>query len=210
MDYSYCPIGSLRKDAQRIAAVGLRIALNGIRLNQSRQEQMQYEEAKKTADDALTAWNEHIRDCEICRNARSALEPGEIEAEFVPVATLLLVDDNPALLELLVGMLQRNYKIAGALGNGAAVVEHAAALSPDLIILDISLEDVNGFEVARGLKKAGCPAKIIFLTLHEDMEFCDAAFDLGASGYVFKSRLSADLENAITLVLGGGHFRSTR
>jgi CheY-like chemotaxis protein len=208
MDYSYCPTGSLLKDAQRIAAVGLRIALDGIRFNRSWQEQMRYDEAKKTADETLTAWDEHIRDCAICRNARSGLEPAEIVAEFAPVPALLLVDDNPALLELLVGMLQQRYKIAGALGNGAEVVEHAAALSPDLIILDISLEDVNGFEVARRLKKAGCPAKIIFLTLHEDKDFCDAAFDLGASGYVFKSRLSTDLENAITIVLGGGYFRS--
>jgi DNA-binding NarL/FixJ family response regulator len=118
------------------------------------------------------------------------------------------VDDNPALLELLVGMLRQKYTIAAALSNGAAVVDQAAALNPDLIILDISLGDVSGFEVARRLKRAGCPAKVIFLTLHEDLDFAGAAFGLGASGYVFKSRLSTDLENAIDTVLSGGHFSS--
>jgi DNA-binding NarL/FixJ family response regulator len=92
--------------------------------------------------------------------------------------------------------------------HGAAVVEQAAILLPDLIILDISLGDLSGFEVARRLKKAGCPAKIIFLSLHQDMDFVGAAFGMGASGYVFKSRLSTDLENAIEVVLSGGHFSS--
>jgi DNA-binding NarL/FixJ family response regulator len=132
----------------------------------------------------------------------------DLEREIVPSPTLLLVDDNPALLEILVGMLEQTYKIAGALSNGASVVEQAAALSPDLIILDVCLGNVNGFEVARDLTKAHCSAKIIFLTLCEDADFVDAAFDLGASGYVFKSRLSADLKNAINTVLSGGRFRS--
>jgi DNA-binding NarL/FixJ family response regulator len=62
--------------------------------------------------------------------------------------------------------------------------------------------------VTRRLKNAGCPAKVIFLTLHEDMDFVSAAFGLGASGYVFKSRLSTDLETAMSTVLSGGHFSS--
>jgi DNA-binding NarL/FixJ family response regulator len=122
--------------------------------------------------------------------------------------TLLLADDNLAVLEFIVGMLHQTYKIAAALSSGTSVVERAAALKPDLIILDISLGTVDGFEVARSLKKAGCPAKIIFLTLCEDMDFVEAAFILGASGYVFKSRLSADLRNAIDTVLSGGLFSS--
>jgi CheY-like chemotaxis protein len=210
MDRSHCPLGSLREEAQKTAAIGLRIALDSTRLSWSWQGQMRYDEAKKTANEALTAWNEHIRNCEICRDTRSGLVRARTNSELVTAPVILLVDDNPALLELLVGMLQQTYKIAAALSNGAAVVEHAAALLPDLIILDISLGDVSGFEVARRLKKAGCPAKIIFLTLHEDMDFAGAAFGLGGSGYVFKSRLTTDLENAIATVLSGGQFSSIR
>jgi DNA-binding NarL/FixJ family response regulator len=156
---------------------------------------------------ALTAWNEHIQFCPICRDARSDTESAETKTAANSPA-LLLVDDNPALLELLIEILQPSFRILGTLCHGAAVVEQAAILLPDLIILDISLGDLSGFEVARRLKKAGCPAKIIFLSLHQDMDFVGAAFGMGASGYVFKSRLSTDLENAIEVVLSGGHFSS--
>jgi CheY-like chemotaxis protein len=210
MERSHCPLGSPWEEAHRTAAIGLRVAIGNIRLRWSWQGQMAYNEAKKTANEALTAWNEHIRNCEICRYARSGHVPVRTNSGFVSATTILLVDDNRALLELLVGMLQQTYNIAAALSNGAAVVEQAAALVPDLIILDISLGDVSGFEIARRLKKAGCPAKIIFLTLHEDMDFAGAAFGLGASGYVVKSRLTTDLENAIATVLSGGQFSSIR
>lgn len=210
MDHSYCPLGSLLEEGQRTAAIGLRIAMDNIRLRWSRQGQSAHDKAQKAANEALAAWNEHSRSCEICRDARSGLVPPTTNSDLVIAPTVLLVDDNRGLLELLVGMLQKSYKIAAALSSGAAVVEQAAALLPDLIILDISLGDMSGFEVARRLNKAGCPAKIIFLSLHEDMDFVGAAFGLGASGYVFKSRLTTDLEIAIAAVLGGGQFSSIR
>ncbi len=210
MNRSHCPVGSLRQEAQRTAAIGLRIAQDSLRLRWSWLGQLRFDEANKTANEALSAWNEHIRKCETCRDASLGLMSTGMRVELASAPAILLVDDNHAQLELLVGMLQQTYRIAAALSDGAAVVEQAATLLPDLIILDISLGDVNGFEVARRLKKAGCPAKIIFLTLHEDMDLAGAAFGLGASGYVFKSRLSTDLENAITAVLSGGQFSSVK
>src|ERR1700733_2032075 len=210
MDVLHCPLGSLREEAQKTAAIGLRIAMDNLRLRWSEQGQIAYEKAKKTADEALAAWNEHARKCEICYDAKPALVPARTSSGFVTAPTILLVDDNHAVLELLVEMLEPTYKIAATLCRGAAVVEHAAALLPDLIILDISLGDISGFEVARRLKRVGCPAKIIFLSLHEDMDFVGAAFGLGASGFVFKSRLTTDLDSAIAAVLSGGHFSSIR
>ena len=158
----------------------------------------------------VSAWNEHVRNCEICHDEKPRLVPARTNSGFVTAPKVLLVDDNHEVLEHLVGMLEPTYKIAAALCNGTAVVDQAAALLPDLIILDISLGDISGFEVARRLKRAGCPAKIIFLSLHEDMDFVGAAFGLGASGFVFKSRLTTDLENAIAAVLSGGQFSSIR
>jgi DNA-binding NarL/FixJ family response regulator len=130
------------------------------------------------------------------------------EPDSVALPLLLLADDNAALLETLVELLQPTYHVAAAMNNGMSVLERFTSLGPDIIILDISLGDLTGFEVAKRLRKAGCSAKIIFLTVHEDIDFVNAAFDLGASGYVFKSRITADLTKAIDIVFHGGRFAS--
>lgn len=121
---------------------------------------------------------------------------------------LLLADDNLEILETLADMLQPAYLVVAALSDGASVLEQAPNLNPDLIILDISLGDIAGFEIARRLKKAGAAAKIIFLTVHENIDFVRAAFDLGADGYVYKSRISSDLIDAIDTICAGGRFSS--
>jgi DNA-binding NarL/FixJ family response regulator len=132
----------------------------------------------------------------------------KMERDIVTHPSLLLADDNPALLETLIEMLEPSYRVAAALCNGASVLKEVSTLCPDLVILDISLGDLTGFEVARRLKDIGCPAKIIFLSVHEDIDFINAAFDLGACGYVFKSRITADLTKAIDIVFKGGQFAS--
>jgi len=121
---------------------------------------------------------------------------------------LLLADDNVAVRETLVDMLQPAYVVAAALADGTSVLEQASTLNPDLIILDISLGDMTGFEVARRLKQAGIASKVIFLTVHENIDFVRAAFELGAAGYVFKSRISSDLVDAIDTISAGGQFSS--
>ena len=75
---------------------------------------------------------------------------------------LLLADDNPEVLETLCDLLQPAYDIVGAFSDGASVLQQIGALKPDLIILDISLGDMTGFEVARRLKKSGMPCEDYF------------------------------------------------
>jgi DNA-binding NarL/FixJ family response regulator len=74
--------------------------------------------------------------------------------------------------------------------------------------LDISLGDLSGFDVARRLRDRPSRAKIIFLSIHEDVEFVTASLDIGACGYVFKSRVVEDLRKAIEIVYAGGRFVS--
>lgn len=109
-----------------------------------------------------------------------------MDTKIVVAPALLLADDNPALLSTLVQMLQAEYRVVAALPNGTSVLDNIAVLRPDIVILDISLGDMTGFEVARRLQRDRCSAKIIFLTVHEDPDFVNAAFDIGARGYVFK------------------------
>jgi DNA-binding NarL/FixJ family response regulator len=67
---------------------------------------------------------------------------------------------------------------------------------------------LNGIEVANELKQDGSTAKIIFLTIHEDPDFVQAALNTGASGYVVKSRIASDLLTAVRDVLAGRKFVS--
>jgi DNA-binding NarL/FixJ family response regulator len=132
-----------------------------------------------------------------------------MKTKLVAPPALLLADDNPALLRTLVEMLRTEYRVIAALPSGSSVLDQIAVLGPDLVILDISLGDLTGFEVAKRLKDSGCPAKIIFLTVHEDIDFVTAAFDIGVRGYVFKSRVTEDLTRAIDAVSNGGQFISS-
>jgi DNA-binding NarL/FixJ family response regulator len=131
-----------------------------------------------------------------------------VEIALAPPIRLLLADDNPEILETLIDLLQHTFEVAGTFSNGMSVLQAVGTLQPDVIVLDISLGDMTGFEVARRLKQAGSTAKIIFLTVHENIDFVRAAFDLDAWGYVFKSRMSPDLIDAILTIYRGGRFSS--
>jgi DNA-binding NarL/FixJ family response regulator len=110
------------------------------------------------------------------------------------------------MLTALVHMLQQDFSIVGALSNGVSVVSEAAHLNPDVILLDVSLGDITGFQVAERLKSKACPSKILLLSVHENPEFVRAAFDMGLSGYVLKSQISRDLVAAIDAAAHGKHF----
>jgi DNA-binding NarL/FixJ family response regulator len=68
--------------------------------------------------------------------------------------------------------------------------------------------ELSGIDIARRLRDSGCSAKIIFLTVHEDVDYLNAAMGAGGSAYVVKSRLSLDLISAITAVLSNKLFIS--
>jgi DNA-binding NarL/FixJ family response regulator len=122
--------------------------------------------------------------------------------------TLLFADDNPALLTTVLEMLDSGYRVVATLSNGASVLNQIDLLNPDILLLDISLGDLSGFDVARRLRDRPSRAKIIFLSIHEDVEFVTASLDIGACGYVFKSRVVEDLRKAIEIVYAGGRFVS--
>ena len=73
-------------------------------------------------------------------------------------------------------------------------------------MLDISLDDLTGFEVAQRLKSVGSTATIVFLTVHEGVEFVNAALGLGVAGYVYKSRTVEDLVTAVKAAVTGKTF----
>ncbi len=123
-------------------------------------------------------------------------------------ARILLADDNPAILANVARMLAPQYEIVGTLSDGESVLREYDRLRPDLVVLDISMGEIDGIEVASRLRDTGRHAKIIFLTVHDDQDFVSAAVGAGGSGYVVKSRMSTDLLTAVSAVLSGELFVS--
>ncbi len=125
---------------------------------------------------------------------------GFLEFDVAERLRVLIADDNPAMLLTVKQILQHDYQVVAALGDSRAVLTEVPKLNPDVVVLDISMPEMNGFEIARQLRADMCKSKIIFLTVHEELEFIRAAFDAGASGYVFKSRMDGDLQTALNTV----------
>ena len=93
--------------------------------------------------------------------------------------------------------------------DGAQAVAKAQELKPDLILLDIGLPKLNGIEAAREILAVIPGTKIIFLTQETSVEVLREAFNLGACGYVVKSRAGRDLIPAVEAVLQGNRFISS-
>jgi DNA-binding NarL/FixJ family response regulator len=121
---------------------------------------------------------------------------------------ILIADDNRAVLSQVSKVLGRSYDVVAALEDGTSVLREFPRYKPDVVVLDISMGDPSGIDVARQLRDNGCRSKIIFLTVHEDADFVNAAMGAGGSGYVVKSRMNAELIHAVEAVLSGKLFVS--
>jgi len=121
---------------------------------------------------------------------------------------ILLADDHPGALAQAAGSLREEYEVVGTVTNGLDLLEAAQRLGPDVIVLDISMPKLNGFEAAQRLKQSGCRSKLVFLTVWEDADFVREAMAVGADAYVVKSRLASDLKLAVAEVLAEHKFVS--
>src|SRR2546421_7902646 len=117
---------------------------------------------------------------------------------------VLIADDHPTVLEHVTDMVSTEYEVVAAVSDGLAAVDAAVVLQPDVVILDVSMPVLNGLEVAARLIDGQHVPRIVFLTVHEDPEFLEAARNVGAHGYVVKRTITGDLLPAIRVVLSGG------
>jgi DNA-binding NarL/FixJ family response regulator len=116
---------------------------------------------------------------------------------------ILIADDHKMFAEGLAGLLEDEFDLVGIVGNGKALIEAATSQELDLIIVDISMPVLNGFDAVRRLKQNGETAKIIFLTMHADARLLAEALRCGGSGYVLKHSAGEDLLSAIRQVMAG-------
>ena len=123
---------------------------------------------------------------------------------------VLLVDDNKNILARVRAALAPACVIVAEVTDGASALAAATTLRPDVIVLDISMPGMSGLEVAAALRRQQSTAAIVFLTVHDDSQFVDAAMQSGATGYVLKTRLSTDLLHAVQEARAGRSFVSPR
>jgi DNA-binding NarL/FixJ family response regulator len=121
---------------------------------------------------------------------------------------VLLADDNAPLLAELRVQLGTVFEIVGAVEDGKRAVDATLWLDPDVLVLDVSMPVMNGLQAASLLRDAKSRAKIVILTTYVDDEYIEAAFSSGASAFVTKQHLEADLVTAIRQVLQGNTFIS--
>ncbi|RJP27459.1 MAG: DNA-binding response regulator [Actinobacteria bacterium] len=112
---------------------------------------------------------------------------------------VLLADDHAILREGLASLIEKQPDIAvvGEAGDGSECLEKAAALVPDVVVLDIKLPGMSGIEVCRQLKSSYPLMKVIMLSMYEEYEYINRALQVGADGYLLKKVASSELVNAI-------------
>jgi len=122
--------------------------------------------------------------------------------------SILIVEDFEPFRRFIRSILGKNPKlqIIGEVSDGMEAVQKAAELKPDLILLDIGLQTLNGIEAARRIRKLSPESKIIFVTQESSADVVQEAFSLGARGYVVKGRAEIDLLPAVEAVLEDKQF----
>lgn len=110
---------------------------------------------------------------------------------------ILLVDDNVGFLETIADYFatisDKQYKIVGKALTGNQSVALARQLTPDVILMDIALPDINGFEAARQIKQLNIPSRIIMLTIYDTEQYKKEAIAMGLDGFVSKMKFIDDI-----------------
>ncbi len=123
---------------------------------------------------------------------------------------VLLVDDHTIVRQGLRALLesQEGIEVVGEAEDGRHAFEKAEQLIPDIVVLDITMPNLNGIEATRQIKKLNSEIKVIVLTVHDSEEYVHQILQAGASGYLLKESAVSDLVSAINAVTKGDIFLS--
>lgn len=123
---------------------------------------------------------------------------------------IVLAEDHKITREGLVNMLknQRNMQVIGEAQNGREAVQLAIDLSPDLVIMDVTMPHLNGIDATRVITSNSKAVKVIALSMYSDKQFVQGMMQAGASGYLLKDCAFDELVNAIRVVYAGETYLS--
>lgn len=123
---------------------------------------------------------------------------------------IVIADDHPIFRRGLRNLIESDpkLKIVGEAEDGEMALEHIRAFRPQVAVLDVAMPARDGFEVIRAMREEGLSTEVIFLTMHQDERFFNAAMDRGAKGYVLKDGAVNDILVSIKAVAAGRNFIS--
>ncbi len=124
--------------------------------------------------------------------------------------SLLLADDHAVFLDALRSLLEKTYDVIGSVTDGRALVAEAIRLKPDVIIVDIGMPLLNGFDAACRIRQQLPNVRIVFLTMQDNPNLAAAAMNLGNVGFVLKHSAAKELLTAIDHVWHGKSFTSPK
>jgi two-component system nitrate/nitrite response regulator NarL len=112
---------------------------------------------------------------------------------------ILIVDDSELVRRGVKALIssEKTWEVCGEAGDGREGIQKARELQPDLVLLDLSMPDVNGLEVARHLRQDLRTTKILIMSQNDPLELLPPAIAAGADGVIDKSRIGSDLLAAI-------------
>lgn len=121
---------------------------------------------------------------------------------------ILVVDDHLLIRQLVTGILDGDprFEVIGEAENGLDALAQAERLKPDVVVLDISMPVLDGFEAARRMRKCHPPILIVILSTNESQDYIDEMKKIGAGAYVAKPKAADSLKKAIETVFNKGEF----
>ena len=125
---------------------------------------------------------------------------------------ILIAEDHGVVRQGLRALLenQADIEVVGEAGDGREVAELAGKLSPDVILMDISMPNLNGIEATRLILRENPDIRIIVLSVHSNKNFVTDMLRAGASGYVLKTYLFDEVVTALRVVESGEHYLSPK
>ena len=122
---------------------------------------------------------------------------------------LVLADDHILVRQGLRSLLEREgHQVIGEAADGLEAVKQVAALKPDVVIMDVSMPNLNGIDAAREISASAPATKAILLTQHDEDVYVTGALEAGVRGYVLKNQVAGDLLNAVQRVSSGQVYLS--
>ncbi len=125
---------------------------------------------------------------------------------------IVLADDHRMFREGLAGLLRNepDFDLVAEAGNGREALGLTEEHKPDVLILDVTMPELNGLDTARAVREAVPDTAILALSMHAEGRFVTEMFQAGANGYVLKMSDFDELADAVRTVAAGGRFISPR